>query len=280
MRAVRWSDNDRYLGPLTYARDHRWKPIAIILASGKGADADFDEGRLTTLRMSAFGHTLILALPAWLIKPDKRWVDTSHYEWSRGPGSGYWDYNRREFGFMVSEGHLSVHYGRATNDSRTEKRWGYFLPWRSWRHVRRSFYGLAGEHVATIRDRPWKGMPTSDRFARFEEEQAIADAVPCAELSFRDFDGEVLTAKTRIEEREWRLGEGRFKWLSLFRQPKIRRSLDIRFSGETGRRKGSWKGGTIGTSIAMEPGELHVSAFMRYCDENSMSFIGVHSAGT
>ena len=37
--------------------------------------------------------------------------------------------------------------------------------------------------------------------------------------------------------------------------------------GETGREKGSWKGGTIGTSIEMLPGELHESAFRRYCDE-------------
>lgn len=45
------------------------------------------------------------------------------------------------------------------------------------------------------------------------------------------------------------------------------RNLDLRFSGETGREKGSWKGGTIGTSIEMRPGELHEAAFRRYCDE-------------
>lgn len=37
---------------------------------------------------------------------------------------------------------------------------------------------------------------------------------------------------------------GWFKWLSWFGRPKIRRSLDIQFSSETGPEKGSWKGGT------------------------------------
>lgn len=54
----------------------------------------------------------------------------------------------------------------------------------------------------------------------------------------------------------------------------LRRSLDIRFSGETGHRKGSWKGGTVGHSINMLPGELHEAAFHRYCTEHEMTFIG------
>lgn len=55
----------------------------------------------------------------------------------------------------------------------------------------------------------------------------------------------------------------------------VRRSLDIQFSGETGTRKGSWKGGTVGHSIDMLPGELHEAAFRRYCSEHKMAFVGV-----
>src|SRR5690606_33228759 len=95
-----------------------------------------------------------------------------------------------------------------------------------------------------------------------------------AVFTFRDFDGEELTATTRIEEREWRFGVGWFKWLSLFRRPKVSRDLEITFSGETGKRKGSWKGGTIGDSIKMLPGELHEPAFRRYCAANGMTFVG------
>ena len=76
------------------------------------------------------------------------------------------------------------------------------------------------------------------------------------------------------EEREWHFGTGWFKWLSWFRPRKIRRSLDLRFSGETGDRKGSWKGGTLGHSINMLAGEMHELAFRRYCLEHKMTFIG------
>ena len=92
-------------------------------------------------------------------------------------------------------------------------------------------------------------------------------------FAFKDFDGEELTARTTIEEREWRFGVGWFAWLSLFRKPKISRYLEIAFSGETGKRKGSWKGGTTGHSIEMLPGELHESAFRRYCTEHDMTFV-------
>jgi len=260
---IRWSDNDRYFGPFTYARDSRgYRPIAMMLVSGD------DDDRGCALRLSAFGRTLILALPA-LLPPAQEWVDTSRYEWSKNPRGGYWDIHRREFGFSSVENALHVHYGRQTHDSSTQKSKCFFYPWRSWRHVRHSFYGLDGEHVATIPD---TGKSYRLDPGRFDREREIADATPTRVFAFKDFDGELLTVTTRIEEREWRLGEGKFKWLSWFCKPKISRSLDLRFSGETGRRKGSWKGGTVGHSINMRPGELHEAAFRRYCAENNMTF--------
>ena len=45
------------------------------------------------------------------------------------------------------------------------------------------------------------------------------------------------------------------------------------FSGETGKRKGSYKGGTLGTGINLRPGEGAVGGFMRYCQENDMRFL-------
>lgn len=270
---IRWSDNDRYFGPFTCAKDGSSRWLALVLSSGRAEDCDWtDRGESTcTLRLSAFRRTLLIALPQ-IIQPSRTWVDTSKYEWSQG-SKGYWQIDAREFGFSIFEGHLSVSYGRVTNDSSTEQRWGWFLPWRSWRHVRRSFYDLTGEHFATLPER--NGMAKLGQAAWRNQrtvEEAIESACPTVAFEFDDFDGERLIATTRIEEWEWRLGEGKFKWLSLFRHPKIRRSLDLRFSGETGRRKGSWKGGTIGHSIDMLPGELHEDAFRRYCAEHGMTF--------
>lgn len=267
-RRIRWGDNDRYFGPFTFARDTFYRPFAVVLSSGDG-----DEHPRCSLRISGFGRTLIVALPP-LIHPWRNWVDTSRYEWSRGPGGGYWDTGAREYGFTLYDGHLSIALGRVTNDSSTEQRWGCFLPWTQWRHVRRSLYGLDGEHVWT--EPPQKGKGYNP--AHWDATQAAEEACPTRSFAFLDYDGERLTVRSRIEEREWRFGTGRFKWLSLFRSPKVSRSLDLRFSGETGSRKGSWKGGTIGHSIEMLPDELHEAAFRRYCQEHGMTFIAETAA--
>ncbi|MDS1138602.1 hypothetical protein [Nitratireductor indicus] len=263
----RWGDNDRHFGPLTYAYDARYRPFSVVLSSAE------EEYPGCNLRLSAFGRTVIVELPE-IIKPHVSWVDLSDREWAKqmpDGRKGYTQVDRRAYGFSISDGFLQVFCGRLTMDSDTDRTKGYFLPWTQWRHVRRSFYGLNGEHVATLPDtgKSYLGDP-----GRFQREQEIADATPTVAFEFDDFDGERITAITRIEEREWHRGDGRFKWLSWFYQPKIDRSLDIRFSAETGKRKGSWKGGTIGHSISTLPGELHESAFRRYCAENQMTFIG------
>ena len=276
----RWSDNDRRWGRVIYAHGPRndvYRPLAVELNSQGDED---DDGSFNTLRLSAFGHTLIVLLPQ-IIKPWKRWVDTSHYGWSDNPRGGYWDMGKREYGFSINDGHLSVSLGRVTNDSSTEQRWGYFLPWTQWRHVRHSWYGLRGELLWSQfdKDRAKKSKANLNGvvFAMpdwFEQSQAMEKATPAAAFVFTDYDGEQLIATTRIGEREWRRGTGWFRFLSLVWPKKVHRALDIRFSGETGKRKGSWKGGTIGTGIDMLPGELHAAAFERYCVKNGMKFAG------
>jgi hypothetical protein len=258
----RWGDNDTYFGPLTFARDRHYRPLAVVLASG------CDEYPGASLRISGFGHTFILALPDWALLPYREKVVAKSWDEATIKRLGrnwYWNVHRREYGFSLSDGFLNVSLGRQTMDSSTDQRWGCFLPWTQWRHVRHSLYGL---HGFLFCDVPQSNLES------WEARQRVIDACPTVIFAFKDFDGEALTATTRIEEREWLFGTGWFKWLSWFRKPKISRSLDITFSGETGKRKGSWKGGTIGHSIDMRPGELHASAFARYCGEHDMQFLG------
>ena len=264
----RWGDNDAYFGPLTFARDRReYRPLAVVVASG------CDEYPGASFRVSGFGYTVILALPQWALRPyrEKKQANWDAATVKRLGRDWYWDIHRRQYGFSLHDGYLSVEYGRETLDSSTSQHWGYFLPWTQWRHVRHSFYGLSGEHIATLPDtgESYFGDPK-----RWERERAIADATPTISFLFDDFDGERITATAKIEEREWRFGTGWFKWLSLFRKPKISRDLDLRFSAEVGRRKGSWKGGTLGHAIEMQPGELHEAAFRRYCEQNELTFAG------
>lgn len=271
MRAYRWGNNDRYFGPFTYARDKGYRHTGMSLCSTD------DENRGCHLRISGFGHTFIVMLPN-IIQPWRRKV---HANWDaatveRLGRDWYYDVHPREYGWSLSGDsgakHFMLYLGRQTHDSSTTQSWSCFLPWTEWRHVRHSLYDMDGKHFAD--------MPESRRMLdTWEERKALEAACPSATFEFLDFDGQKLVVQTRIEEREWRAGEGWFKWLSWFRRPKIARSLDLRFSEEVGKRKGSWKGGTIGHSIEMEPGELHASAFRRYCAENALTFVGVMGQG-
>lgn len=265
----RWGDNDFYFGPFTYAYTPKGghRPIEVVLASG------CDEYPGALFRVSAFGHTVIAPVPGRLLRPyrEKVYPNWDAETVKRLGRNWYWQIDGRSFGFRLSEGHFSIFRGRTTMDSSTDRTWSCFLPWTEWRSVRHSFYGVNGEHFASLPD---IGKPYGRDMKRFDREQAIRDSVPTVSFEFADFDGERITATTKIEECEWKLGTGWFKWLSVFRRPRIARSLDIQFSAETGPRKGSWKGGTVGHGIDMRDGELHEDAFRRYCAENNMTFVG------
>lgn len=262
LKPARWGDNDHYFGPFTWSYSKDYPHWAVVLRSR--GDDDSESG-CCSLRISIWKATLIIALPG-IIQPHRTKFYPKSWDAETIKRLGrdwYWDIDPRQYGFSLSEGHLSVYYGRtggACMDSRIQQQWGCFLPWTQWRHVRHSLYGLSGEHIYT---EPEGG--------NWEAYQAAKDACPTVKFLIEDFDGEEIVATTAIEEREWHFGTGWFKWLSWFCRPKVRRSLDIRFSNETGPEKGSWKGGAVGTGIDMLPGEDHEAAFRRYCNEQHRS---------
>lgn len=247
----RLTNNDHTFGPFTFAKSS-WKPWRCVWSSGGGDDDEPARNRLTIYLRS---WIVRIALPN-IIRPHRVRHEANWDEATiKRLGRNHWfETDAREYGFCLSDGHLIFYLGRQTNDSSTTQSWSCFLPWTQWRHVRYSRYGLNGEH--------WRTEQKGD----FLEEFEAMGKCPSASFEFEDYDGERIIAETRIEEREWCFGEKWFKWLSWFRKPKIVRSLDLKFSAEVGPEKGSWKGGTIGHSIEMLPGELHESAFRRYCD--------------
>lgn len=240
-----------------------WNPFGVTYETGD----DEDNPGLNRIVIYAFRWRVEWRLPEF-VKPSRVWVDTSRHSWSSESG-GYWDVNPREWGFRVCDGSLQVFLGPQTNDSATTKSWSKFLPWTQWRHVRISYFDPAGEHLRTYFDTTDREVRRAQSDSRYEFEKEMPKAI----FVFRDYDGEVIEATTHIEEREWRFGEGWFKWLSLFRRPKIRRSLSIEFNKEVGPRKGSWKGGTIGHGTDMMPGETPVQAFARYCLAHKLTLL-------
>lgn len=260
---TRLTDNDRHIGRfITYARcSPHWRPLRVVYSSGGGDDNE----KANNLTVYAFGWILRILLPA-LLQPWRRWVDTSGYKWA-SPAGGYFDEHPREYGFSLSDGFLQVFLGAQTHDSTTTQSWSKFLPWTQWRHIRHSFYDGEGRHFWTEWDRP-RGFKLRDDW---QAQQAIKAACPAVVFEFDDFDGKRIRATCRVEEREWKFGTGWFKWLSLFRAPRIRRSLDLDFSEEVGPEKGSWKGGILGTGIEMMPNETPEAAFRRYCEQEHRS---------
>ena len=261
----RLTDNDRRLGPITYARcSPSWRPLRLVYSSGGG-----DEGaKHNHLTVYAFAWVARVRMPA-LLKPWRRWVDTSRYEWA-SPAGGYFDEHPREYGFSLSDGFLQVFMGAQTGDSTTTQDWCTHLPWTQWRFHRFSLYDAAGAEFFTELEADRRAKASATRLG-FEDQYAAQQAAPKAVFLIDDYDGDRITATTHIEEREWKFGEGWFRWLSLFRRNMVRRSLSINFDKECGPEKGSWKGGTMGTGIDMLPGELHEAAFRRYCEQDHSS---------
>ena len=79
------------------------------------------------------------------------------------------------------------------------------------------------------------------------------------------YDGKKIIATVKLEERCWTKGSRSFKWLRFITKPIISRTLDVSFNKEIGKKKGSWKGGIVGTGIELEPNESIDRAFSRLC---------------
>jgi len=264
----RYSGNDRHFWPFTLSSHSSdgWRPLGIMLDSGADHADGYSKG--CNLKLHALGYSLIVELPQFL--SDFKIKHIAHWDAETVARMGrnfYYEWFPCEYGFTFHGDTLHVHYGPQTFDSSTTKNKVFFLPWINWRYIRQSWYGLEGEHLRTA----WGDLNGAEWFAQREWIREFEKSVPTVRFKFADYDVEEIEATTHIEEREWRFGTGFFKWLSLFRRPKIRRDLRIEFSSEVGPEKGSWKGGTMGHGIDMLPGELHEDAFRRYCEQEHTS---------
>jgi len=80
-----------------------------------------------------------------------------------------------------------------------------------------------------------------------------------------NYDETIVKATISVVEREWR--PKAFKWTKLF--AKTVRVIDIEFSEEVGRKKGSWKGGCIGCSYNLLPKETPHDCLKRMQNERT-----------
>jgi hypothetical protein len=267
---MRLTDRDRSFGPLTFGLT-TWRAISLTVHSHGG-----DEGyKWNALVIYFYGLAFRLYLPRF-IRPYRKKVQATYWDAATIARMGrdwYWDEEPREYGFSLCDGHFSLHFGIQPGDSSRDQYWGCLLPWTQWRFIRFSLYQPDGTHFYTQLESERRAA-RKDGMRHFQEQMDAQEKVGKRLFTFRDFDGELITATTHIEEREWHFGDKWCSWLSYFRKPKIHRSLSINFSSEVGREKGSWKGGTLGHGIDMLPNETMEDAFRRYCSQPHRSKSG------
>lgn len=80
------------------------------------------------------------------------------------------------------------------------------------------------------------------------------------------YDNSVVPTTIYVEEREWR--PKWLTWTKLF--ARVKRTIDVHFSKEVGKRKGSWKGGTIGCGYDLLPGEDPLDCLKRMEKEREL----------
>jgi len=209
---------------------------------------------------------LLFRLPKWVLFPCRRKVLAQTWDAATVARMGrdwYWDETRRELGISLAFDGLRIKYGRQPDCWPGNKSWSLQFSWWQTRLHRHSYYGLQGEHVATLLESDrHKHANWLDQHAH---EEAVKETVPKAVFELEDFDGTRIRCTTLIEEREWRRGNGPLKWLSAIFPSMVSRSLSMDFDKEVGYEKGSWKGGMTGSGIDVLPGELHEAALRRYC---------------
>ena len=244
----------------------KYATARLVLSSGDG-----DERPDCTLSIAGFGYSLEIKLPP-IIKPKAtkvfpKWDDATIKRLGR---DYYYDYARKEYGFTLFEGHVSIPYGIQTDSSDTEKRYGFFLPWTQNTFIRRTLFNADGTFYANF-------PAGKGRFGNgeWDKEYAATKTVKKIHFSFLDYDLEEITASCFIEEREWHRGEKWCSWLKYLTKPMVSKNLDLQFSSEVGKRKNDWKGGTLGHGITMLPDEKPIDAFMRYCIKANLKFVGI-----
>ncbi len=266
----RHGDDDKTWWRFRYSpKQSDWTPTGVMIETN-GGGYDESERTFNILSVRLRGRTLQLILPG-LLAPYFR---ARAYEDSDGNRVMYSDVFKCEYGFRISDGAVHVHYGRQVHEWPGDKSKVYFFPWRETTHIRHSLYDEAGDLFADVPE--WPVRLSGMRVYRYEVKRALEAACPVRLFLFAEDDGDMRVAVCRIEEREWRRGprKGLWRWLLAWRPNMIRRTLTIEYSDEVGRRKGSWKGGTIGCGIDMLKGEIPYEAFRRHCREEKLHFIG------
>ena len=161
-----------------------------------------------------------------------------------------------KWGISIHNNTVWIHRGGKGNMKGGSKWWTWYIPFLTKEWVRTSILLKGGI---------WEHETKGNRKDFYKEEWK--EKQESWTYNYTDsYDGEVIPTTIYVDEREWR--PKWLMWTSLF--AKKSRSIDIHFSKEVGKRKGSWKGGTLGCSYELLPNELPIDCLKRMEKERKL----------
>lgn len=206
------------------------------------------------LRIGFFGYSMWFKVPE-ILKPQSTKVTID--------GGEYTKHVAREYGFSLYKDALHIRYGiqpgcwSSKDPKNSDRSKVFFLPWNEQRRIHIDYLNPDGSLFERYFD-------NENGSINFDNMNRIRDALPKMKFKFNDYDGEENEATCYLETSIYRQGTSWCKFLGYIIPPKIYRKMDISFAKETGRQKGSWKGGTMGTSTDIKVGESPLEAFVRF----------------
>lgn len=199
-------------------------------------------------------------LPSWILKSYKEKVLAPHKQ-------TWCDYPAIEYGFSIYEDLFLIYHGVNGIEDKLNNKIFIKIPWLAQRFVGKTFFDT-NHNVLCIN-------PT----ANGSLDEKLLSVLPKEVIVFNDYDGEEIEATCNIIEYRWERGVSWCKWLSLITKPNVCRNIDISFNKEVGKKKGSWKGGIVGTGFEIKPNEPIISAFKRYAEKNGLTNVRLKGIG-
>lgn len=163
----------------------------------------------------------------------------------------YGDCDAPQWGIAIHNNTFWIYKGGDGNWGGGSKWWTWDLPFFTSEHIRHQVEcNLGDDRVKSL------VMVDSDKIEKQQGDKYIPlkehPLVNKYHYDYKDsYDGSIVPCTYWVEEREWR--RKWLKWTKLGRT--VNRYIEIEFDGEVGKGKGSWKGGCVGCSYNLLPGE-------------------------
>ena len=210
-----------------------------------------------------------MPLPLWLCPPkvEKIYPKSWSEEDCKRLGRNYYDdYTTRKYGFSYWDGLFMIYYGLVTHDSSTDQNKGWFLPWIEQKFEKTEILDYHDFSVYGIEPvYEWNN----------DDERCFHDlwmaSIPKFRFEFKETDGTPNSANCHISRRYWTRGTKWCSFLKYFYPKFVRTDLNLEFEVESGRGRGSWKGGTLSAGMMMRPDETIFQALQRYLNDEGIA---------